>query len=116
MPNQLTKELWQSAGFTISPHEEKFLDNVDQTHKDSLGQISSGLYATRVLQRALADHATALVDSAEASEKHAASLTRSAEASEKHAASLTRATWALVAATIKLVYSKRCQFSHRRRG
>ena len=87
---RIARELWDAVGLKLSSQEENFLGAEEQFHKDSLGQVASALYSSKVLATAL--------------EKHAAALIRSAEASEEHAKSLTLATWFLVAATMALVF------------
>jgi hypothetical protein len=68
----------------ISPADENALRVMSAAGASALAPVYSGI----LVRRALAEHAAALI--------------RSAEASEKHAVSLKWATWALVIATIAL--------------
>ncbi len=80
-----TRQLVQPVSVTAA--EENFLRLVAQ-QKDTWSEATLTFYSSKLLEAALA--------------KHAEALTNAAEASDRHAVSLTRATWVLAGATIIL--------------
>jgi len=86
IPNEIFKE----ADLKLDKLLLNFLVAASQhsINKGPWVQATSTVFSTKILERALKNHADA--------------LNASAKASEKHAANLTYATWALVFATIVL--------------
>lgn len=105
MPDSIAEDavsMIAKAGLTCTSEERTFLAKSHDENRDRFFVVASNLYSSKLMERSLAQHAEALVKSAEASEKYTVALVKSAEASERHAASLTRATWILAAATALL--------------
>jgi hypothetical protein len=98
--NTHTEAIFSDAGLELSEADKTFIREADNAAPIAAVEAMSLMYSAKMNEKALTNHAAALVRSAEASEKYSAALVRSADASEKHAANLKRATWALVVATV----------------
>lgn len=83
--------------------------NTATTALMNMSRVASELYLARTLKStgdSLADEIEEMTATLQTTlREHAEALVRSAEASEKHAKSLTYATWALVAATVGLLFA-----------
>lgn len=85
---QNVERLLRDAGLEVSEAEMQFLERAKGIHQDSFTRVASTFYSSKVMDRALDNHAKALL--------------KYAKASDTYAESISKATWVLAAATIAL--------------
>jgi len=87
---EIATEMMEAAEFQLSPEELEFLTTASNRWPEAWSQSASTLYASKLLGRALEEHANALI--------------RSTSALKEHSAKLARATWVVAGATIVLAF------------